>query len=113
MNIGSTNDLVDKTCWLVRATIVLTTIVLMAGCAGWFAEPDPNLGSEDAVIATEIKTALIQEQDLNAAPIKVEVTQGIVRLTGFAETEARKQLATVIAESISGVSRVINKIIVK
>lgn len=93
--------------------LVIVAVLTISGCAGWFAEPDPNLGSQDAAIATEIKTALIKDAELNAAPVKVVVTKGVAQLTGFVETQAKKQRASVIAESVSGVSGVKNEIVVK
>jgi len=93
--------------------LVIVALLTVSGCAGWFAEPDPNLGSQDAAILTEIKTALIKDTELNAAPVKVEVTKGVVQLTGFVETKARKRRASVVAESISGVTGVNNEIVVK
>lgn len=93
--------------------LLLATLLAGSGCAGLFAEPDPNLGSQDAAIATEIKTELIKSKDLNAAPVKVEVTKGVAQLTGFVDTKAKKRHASAIAKNVSGVSKVNNEIVVK
>jgi hypothetical protein len=88
-------------------------ILFAGGCAGWFAEPDPNLGSQNAALATKIKTEFIKNPELNAAPISVEVSEGVVHLKGFVETETKKQQATVVAQNVSGVTEVVNEIEVK
>ncbi len=93
--------------------MVIATSMIISGCAGWFAEPDPNLGSQDAALATKIKTEFIKDAELNAAPISVEVSEGVVNLTGFVETETKKQQATVVAQNVSGVTEVVNEIEVK
>lgn len=102
-----------KNITIVGFLIAIAASVMMSGCAGWFAEPDPNLGSQDAALATKVKTAFIKDAELNAAPISVEVSEGIVQLTGFVETETKKQQATVVAQDVSGVTEVVNEIEVK
>jgi hypothetical protein len=107
------NKLVIKKEIVVKFLIIIAMGFTSSGCAGWFAEPDPNLGSQDAAIATNIKTEFIKNADLNAAPISVEVSEGVVQLKGFVETEAKKEQATVVAQNVSGVTEVINEIEVK
>lgn len=102
-----------KSITMIGFLIVITASVMMSGCAGWFAEPDPNLGSQDAALATQVKTAFIKDAELNAAPISVEVSDGVVQLSGFVETETKKQQATVVAQNVSGVTEVVNEIEVK
>lgn len=107
------NNIIVRNTTIIRFLVIVVTSLIIGGCAGWFAEPDPNLGSQDAALATQVKTAFIKDAELNAAPISVEVSEGVVQLKGFVETETKKQQATIIAQDVSGVTEVVNEIEVK
>jgi hypothetical protein len=107
------NNLTANNKKILGLLVVIIASMSIGGCAGWFAEPDPNLGSQDAALATKIKTEIIKNPELNAAPISVKVSEGVVQLTGFVETETKKQQATVVAQNVSGVTEVVNEIEVK
>ncbi len=63
--------------------------------------------TEDALLATKIKTALIAEKGLNSATIKYEVFDGSVYLMGLvSEQEAQKAIAAV--RKVKGVKKVID-----
>lgn len=46
----------------------------------------------------EVKAALLDEEQVAAAPVRVEYESGSVRLTGFVETEDEKQRAGEVAK---------------
>ncbi len=92
----------------------LLLTLLISGCAGLFSpkviEEAPQ---EDTVLAMKIKAKLIEMKELNAAAIHVEVSNELVILSGFVEKESQRQLASSIAQKISNLKRVENKIKVK
>lgn len=90
----------------------LIAALLLCGCAGLTGTitPEPR---DDAIIATKIKAALIDDPALDAAAIHVESDAGAVTLSGFVETEAQRRLAETLARSVDGVKQVSNQIEVK
>lgn len=92
----------------------LIIVILLSGCASLFSpeaiEAEPR---EDVILTMEIKSKLIESAELSAAAIHVEATGGTVQLSGFVETEAQRELASTIAQKISGVKQVSNRIEVK
>ena len=94
-------------------TVSMVCVVLaLTGCASLSNEiqPDPR---GDTVIATRIKTKLIDAPELAAAAINVARDRGIVTLTGFVESEPQFQQAETMANTTPGVRRVINRLEVK
>jgi osmotically-inducible protein OsmY len=86
----------------------------ISGCAGLLSpqkveEPPP----EDIILAMKIKAKLIEAKELNAAAINVKASNGLVRLSGFVETESQRQLAGKITRRISNVKQVDNQILIK
>lgn len=92
----------------------LFIVILLSGCAGLFSneaiEPEPR---EDVILAMKIKSKLIESAEISAAAIHVEVSEGAVLLSGFAETETQRELAGTIAMQIFGVKQIDNQIEVK
>lgn len=97
--------------WLVFCFFILVGI---NGCAGFHStktvEERPQ---EDIVLAMKIKAKLIEAKELNAAAINVESSNGLVKLSGFVETESQRKLAHSITQLIPNVKQVDNQIKVK
>ncbi|WP_338026884.1 BON domain-containing protein [Coralloluteibacterium stylophorae] len=60
----------------------------------------------DTWITTKVKSALLASGDVSGLDISVETNDGVVMLTGAAETEAQVRRATALARAIEGVTRV-------
>ncbi|MEX2495859.1 MAG: BON domain-containing protein [Woeseia sp.] len=59
----------------------------------------PEEEDDDAVRAQmQVKAALLEAEQVAAAPVRVEYESGRVRLTGFVETEAEKKRAGEVAK---------------
>ena len=92
----------------------LLAVVWLSSCAGLFAskgvEEEPR---DDVRVAMQVKAELIKVPDLDAAAIHVEASKGVVQLSGFVEKESQRQLARTVAQRVSGVKQVKNRIEVK
>ena len=69
--------------------------------------------SDDTVITTKVKTALLQDPGTAALAIDVDTLIGGVRLTGSVDSVDKKQRAQDIAERVDGVIGVDNALSVK
>ena len=67
----------------------------------------------DAWIAFKIRSRLLVKADVSAAATNVAVQDGVVTLTGTADTDAQKELTGVYAKEIDWVKSVKNDIVVK
>lgn len=61
---------------------------------------------KDAKIATVIKTRLLLESELSGTDIDVDVSQGVVRLSGTVRNSSERDLAVAIAKNTADVSDV-------
>lgn len=93
--------------------VALTGFYYLVGCANHSPSEIEQEPAADAATAARIKTALIEDPDLDAAAINVDVTAGVVQLKGFVETEAQRRQAANAAKNIPGVGQVKNDIEVK
>ncbi|HKB90623.1 MAG TPA: BON domain-containing protein [Opitutaceae bacterium] len=66
----------------------------------------------DDWIAFKINSSLLMHANVSAANTKVDVTNGVVTLTGEAENSAQKDLTTLYAKEIEGVKSVNNQMAV-
>lgn len=67
----------------------------------------------DAAITGSVKTAMIAEPGLKAMQIDVDTKNGVVTLTGTVDSAADKARAVQIAQGVTGVSSVIDRLTTK
>ncbi len=68
--------------------------------------------SQDVWIAMKIKSSLLFHRSVSALRTHVDVNQGVVTLTGTANSQAEKELASAYTKDIDGVKSVINEMMV-
>jgi osmotically-inducible protein OsmY len=68
---------------------------------------------DDASITSQVKYALLSHKSTSALKTKVTTTDGVVRVTGDANSDAEKALVTKLAESVRGTRSVTNDMTVK
>ncbi len=66
----------------------------------------------DGWITTKVKTALLFHKNVSATSTEVNTQNGVVTLTGKADSEAQKQLTCEYAKDVDGVTEVRNQIMV-
>lgn len=67
---------------------------------------------DDATITTRIKAAMVVDNRTKAYEVDVKTNQGTVLLGGFVATAAEKSAAQQLANSVEGVTKVENNIVV-
>jgi hyperosmotically inducible protein len=68
---------------------------------------------DDSGVTAKVKSALIESDATKGGDIKVETRGGVVQLSGFVDSEAQKNAATKVAQSVEGVKAVKNGLSVK
>lgn len=78
------------------------------------ADPDKKaVDRPDAWITGKVKTSLMFHRSVSGLKTEVETAAGVVTLSGEAENQAQKDLATEYALEVEGVKKVDNKMTVK
>jgi hyperosmotically inducible periplasmic protein len=79
------------------------------------AKPDEIAGEkmDDASITAQVKAALLSHQSTRGLKTKVETTDGVVTINGIAKNPAEKSLVTRLATDVSGVTSVVNNMIIE
>ena len=67
---------------------------------------------DDATIASKTKTNLIGNKEVSAGSINVEVSKGIVQLSGFVESKSEKDAALATAKGVKGAKNVLDAMVV-
>jgi hyperosmotically inducible protein len=68
---------------------------------------------DDASITSQVKFALLSHTSTSALKTKVVTTDGVVRVTGDAKSQAEKSLVTKLAQDVRGTKSVTNDMTVK
>ena len=68
---------------------------------------------DDSSITAKVKSALVDSDATKAGDIKVETRGGVVQLSGFVSSQAQKDAATKVAQSVTGVKAVNNGLGIK
>ncbi len=76
---------------------------------------DKTIGEkiDDASITSQVKYALLSHKSTSALKTKVTTQDGVVRVTGDANTDAEKSLVTKLAQDVRGTKSVTNDMTVK
>jgi hyperosmotically inducible protein len=101
---------------LALRLIFLGLLFVNSGCVGTsvpVVNPSPVRYLEDSVLTAKVKTAFLQQRGLEGLNIHVTSYQGVVQLSGFIDSDEKKELAGQIARSVDGVVEVVNNLIVK
>jgi osmotically-inducible protein OsmY len=66
--------------------------------------------ADDAALAAKVRAALTVHKGLDEGEIRVDVEEGVVRLSGRVSSAARKQLAGEVARNTVGVAAIENRL---
>jgi hypothetical protein len=77
------------------------------------AEPSAEQKIDDATLLAKIKSSLLRSAEVEGLDVDVDVKDGVVTLSGSADTSTEKASAEKIAKTSDGVKRVENRIVVK
>jgi hyperosmotically inducible protein len=68
---------------------------------------------DDTAITTKVKSAMVADPALKALQINVDTKNGVVTLAGAVDSQAMKDKATEVTQTVSGVKSVDNNLTVK
>jgi hyperosmotically inducible protein len=79
------------------------------------AQADRSMGQavDDAAIVAKVKSGLLSSSDVEGLDVNVDARNGVVTLSGTADSVAERSSAERIAKAADGVKSVDNKIVVK
>jgi hyperosmotically inducible protein len=77
------------------------------------AAPRAAKSVDDGTITVKVKTAIMTDPALKPLQISVGTKDGVVTLAGAVDSQALKERATQIAQSVSGVDSVVDNLTVK
>jgi hyperosmotically inducible protein len=88
---------------------VLLIAFYLSGCQAITGE---TLGQniDDTTITTSVKSKLAVDKASSLTRVGVDTTRGTVQLTGVVDSQATKNKAAEIAQSVDGVKNVINNL---
>ena len=95
----------------IKIRILITILITTFITSSVHAESAKSYFDE-AVLATKTKTALIGEKSVSAGSINVEVSKGIVQLSGFVGSDTEIAAALATAEKVEGAKEVLNALVV-
>lgn len=103
-----------KTWSNVAIAVVMSVFVAgITGCASDSNRRGVDQTGEvvsDSWITTKVKSDLAVEKDVSATHIKVKTVEGVVTLSGSANSQAEAEKAVRVASEIKGVKSVVNNI---
>jgi hyperosmotically inducible periplasmic protein len=70
------------------------------------------VGFDDTEITAKIKAAFLAESGLKTLQISVKTVQGVVTLSGSVDSQSHSDLATAMANAVSGVKKVNNHLVI-
>ncbi len=96
------------------ALAVLTGITLAStGCAVMRGQTDVGTYVDDRTITAAVKAKLLEDRNTGGLSINVDTLNGTVSLSGFAKSQAEKDIAGQIARNTKGVREVRNNLVVR
>lgn len=94
---------------VIRALAMAAAVLVLNGCRTAAIDP---IAIQDAQLAAQVKTALVNDRDLGATTIEVSVARGVARLTGTVATQMLIDKAVRIARGVQGVSAVQSELLI-
>lgn len=102
---------------LRRTACAVSVCILLGGplygCASTPEHPSTGQYIDDAAITTKVKAKLLGDSVTEGLKIHVDTENGIVRLSGFVDTDQQRARAGKLAAQVPGVKSVRNGLIVK
>ncbi|WP_150302977.1 BON domain-containing protein [Pseudomonas saliphila] len=92
----------------ITALFLTLSLLIMGGCTVASGQKSAGEFVDDSVITTQIKTALIRDENIRAGEINVETYKGEVQLTGFVSSREAANRAVELARGVKGVTAVRN-----
>jgi osmotically-inducible protein OsmY len=92
--------------------MLLAMLSCLAVVAPAHAEKSAGQSVDDTTLSGEVKALLIDTKGVPSTAINVEVYKGVVQLGGFVESDAEKSASLAVAKKASGVTKVLDALVV-
>jgi hyperosmotically inducible periplasmic protein len=93
--------------------IAATAMAGVAACSPTRTQRSAGEQVDDAALLTSVKSALVSNPVTEAGEINVDVNRGVVKLSGFVDSQKEKSQAADVARGVDGVRDVQNDLSVK
>lgn len=93
--------------------IFTVLLVSMMGCASTASHEGTGGYLSDSAITARVKAALLSTSNVDSTEITVETFKGVVKLSGFLDSQAMIDAAVNAAQSVDDVKSVTNDLTVK
>lgn len=98
--------------------LVAAAVAAIALAGAYVAQADESKRSvgeytDDKLMVSKVKTALMSDKTADAGEINVEVYKGVVQLNGFVDNDKEKAQAETVAKAVEGVKGVTNNLQIK
>jgi len=97
----------------ILSILLAALLTLNFGCTSTPNRESTGQFFDSSMVTATIKARLIDDPITGGFRIKVTTYKGEVQLSGFVNTALEKKRATLIAQQVAGVSRVINNMVIK
>jgi osmotically-inducible protein OsmY len=91
-------------------TILLVSVI---GCAATATHEGTGGYVDDTAVTTKVKAVLLDTSNVDSTEITVETFKGVVKLSGFVDSQAMIDKAVNAASGVAGVKSVTNDLTVK
>jgi hyperosmotically inducible protein len=95
------------------AVFLVSAGMALSGCSVFRGQSTPGEYVDDVAITSKVKASLLDDDRVEGLDVNVDSTNGKVRLTGWADSEAEKRRVADLARKVDGVKSVDNQIQVK
>ncbi len=95
------------------ALIASGVLLSVAACSSTRTQRAPGEQVDDTALLTSVKSALVKDPVAKAGDINVDVNRGVVKLSGFVDSDQQKSQAATVARGVDGVKSVQNDIAVQ
>ena len=102
-----------KTKKYIAYLMVLALMAAFMACASTSRHEGTGEYFDDSVITTKVKSMLANDDFLKSFQISVETFKGSVQLSGFVDSQKAVNQAGAVARKVSGVTNVVNDLVVK
>ena len=99
-----------KTIWRKAFLLAVGFIILASPAIGGTKTAGERI--DDSTVSTRTKAALVENKNVSAGDINVEVYKGTVQLSGFVDSGAKQAAALATAAQVEGATRVLDAIVI-
>ena len=91
----------------------ISLVLILGACSKQGEQSTTGKYLDDATVTAKVKADFIKDDAVKSTDIRVETTSGVVQLSGFVGSDAIRQRAELLANSVAGVKSVRNDLAIQ